>query len=53
MAVSICRDKAIQVIEKFSRAWDGTEQHYQEFKSVLRAIPDLEFENLKQLGVFK
>lgn len=40
-------------MDRFIKTWDGTQQHYDEMKAILRAIPGIEKESLKQLGVLK
>ena len=51
MAIGSCREKAVQVINQFNETWDGTNEHYQDFKRILRELPVIEKQNLKILGL--
>lgn len=53
MAIGSCREKAVQVINQFNEAWDGTNEHHQEFKRILRELPVIEQQNLQSLGLLK
>lgn len=53
LAVTNCREKYTLIMDKFVKSWDGTKQHYNEMKAIIRDIPKIERETLVQLGVLK